>query len=71
MTQANMELLNALREAGASEESAQAAAQSVSAAGEGATKADLASLESRLIRWVTALVLATNGLLFAALRFTG
>ncbi|MDD9823871.1 MAG: hypothetical protein OXU43_01625 [Gammaproteobacteria bacterium] len=43
----------------------------MSAAGEGATKADLASLESRLIRWVTALVLATNGLLFAALRFTG
>ena len=66
-----MELLSALREAGASEESAQAAAQSVSAAGEGATKADLASLESRLIRWVTALVPATNGLLFAALRFTG
>jgi len=41
MTQANIELLNALREAGASEEAAEAAARSVAAAADLATKADV------------------------------
>jgi len=42
MTQANIELLHALREAGASEEAAEAAARSVSSGGAGlATEADV------------------------------
>ena len=35
------------------------------------TKADLAVRDARLVRWVTALVLSANALLFAALRLTG
>jgi len=49
MTQANIELLDALKAAGAPEEKARAAAQSVAATGEVATKADLARLESRML----------------------
>ena len=48
MTQANIELLRALREAGASEEAATAAAQSVAPGDQLATKADLEALEARL-----------------------
>ncbi|MDD9864467.1 MAG: hypothetical protein OXU54_07835 [Gammaproteobacteria bacterium] len=48
MTQANIELLRALREAGASEEAATAAAQSVAPGDRLATKADLEALEARL-----------------------
>ena len=48
MTPANIELLEALAEAGASEEKARAAAVSVAGAGETATKADLARLETQL-----------------------
>jgi len=74
MTQANIELLNALKSAGADEGLAEAAARSVAASGEVATKADLAALETRLVRWVTVLVLGAvlgaNALLFAALRLT-
>jgi len=54
MTQANMELLEALLSAGADEEKARAAAASVAATGEVATKADLANLRADLVRWVTA-----------------
>jgi len=51
MTQANIELLDALKAAGAPEEKARAAAQSVAATGEVATKADLARLESRMLAY--------------------
>ena len=77
MTQANIELLHALREAGASEEAAEAAARSVAGAGDRgdlATKADVhaavSASEARLVRWGTVLVLGANALLFAALRLT-
>ena len=36
-----------------------------------ATKADLAALEVRLVKWGVAIALAIAGLLFAALRLTG
>jgi len=72
------ELREALVEAGASEERANAAAAAVAGAGDLATKADVrqivaaseARLEARLVRWVTVLVLGANALLFAALRLT-
>ena len=48
MTQANIELLNALREAGASAEAAEAAARSIAMSGEVATKADLATTKADL-----------------------
>jgi len=103
MTQANIELLEALEVAGVPKEKARAAAASVAAAGEVATKADLreglaelrgelreglaelraelreglaelraelAERDAKLVRWVTALVLGANALLFAALRLT-
>ncbi|MDD9819241.1 MAG: hypothetical protein OXU61_14095 [Gammaproteobacteria bacterium] len=66
MTQANIELLQALRKAGAPEEDALAAAKSVAPGEEVATKADLAALEARL-SWKLVGALA----LFAALvKFT-
>jgi len=53
MTQANIELLNALKSAGADEALAEAAARTVAASGEAATKADLATglagLETRML----------------------
>jgi len=48
MTQANIELLNALKSAGADEALAEAAARSVAASGEVATKADLAKLQANV-----------------------
>jgi len=52
MTQANLELLNALKEVGASDATAQAAARSVATSSDVVTKADLAAglagLEARL-----------------------
>ena len=48
MTQANLELLDALQAAGAPEDKARAAAQSMAPASDVATKADLAELETRL-----------------------
>jgi len=51
MTQANLELLNALKSAGADEALAEAAARSVTASGEAATKADLARLETRMLAY--------------------
>ena len=48
MTQANLELLDALQAAGAPENKARAAAQSMAPASDVATKADLAELETRL-----------------------
>ncbi|MDD9863848.1 MAG: hypothetical protein OXU54_04655 [Gammaproteobacteria bacterium] len=47
MTQANIELLEALESAGAPKERARAAATSVATAADMATKADLATLEAR------------------------
>jgi len=70
MTQANIELLHALREAGASEEAAEAAARSVAASGEVATKADLARLEARLggrILTAVGVVVASQALAVAVL----
>jgi len=69
MTQANLELLRALKSAGADEALAEAAACSLAASGEAATKADLAAalaqLEARLT-WrlvgVAAVVLAAIAL---------
>jgi len=65
MTQANIELLEALEVAGVPKEKARAAAASVAAAGEAATKADLAQLEARLT-WrlvgVAAVILAAIAL---------
>jgi len=50
MTQANLEMLRALETAGVPKGEAQAAAASVAAASDAATKADLAALETRLTR---------------------
>jgi len=78
MTTMIAELREALVAAGAPEKQAEAAAAAVAGAGETATKADLAALETRMawrdarmVRWVTVLVLGANALLFAALRLTG
>jgi len=48
MTQANLELLDALQAAGAPEDKARAAAQSMAPAGDVATKADLAKLQANV-----------------------
>ena len=56
MTQANVELLEALEVAGVPKEKARAAAASVAAAGEVATKADLAELKAELTVRMTLLV---------------
>jgi len=52
MTQANIELLKALKSAGADEALAEAAARSPMAVGEVATKADLARLETRVLAYL-------------------
>ena len=71
MTQANVELLEALEVAGVPKEKARAAAASVAAAGEAATKADLAELKAELTVRMTLLV-APLYVLFAylAIRFS-
>ena len=56
MTLANVELLEALEVAGVPKEKARAAAASVAAAGEVATKADLAELKAELTVRMTLLV---------------
>ncbi|MDD9823640.1 MAG: hypothetical protein OXU43_00410 [Gammaproteobacteria bacterium] len=56
MTLANVELLEALEVAGVPKEKARAAAASVAAAGEAATKADLAELKAELTVRMTLLV---------------
>ena len=61
MTQANIELLYALKEAGVSEATAEAAAQSVAASGEVATKADLAELKA----WLAWPIMGTAGVVLA------
>ncbi|MDD9816724.1 MAG: hypothetical protein OXU61_01085 [Gammaproteobacteria bacterium] len=48
MTQANIELLHALKDAGATDELAEAAARSVAASGDVATKADIAALRAEM-----------------------
>jgi len=62
MTQANIELLHTLREAGAAE----AAARSVAPSGETATKADLARLSGRILTAVGVMV-ASQALAVAVL----
>ena len=71
MTLANVELLEALEVAGVPKEKARAAAASVAAAGEAATKADLAELKAELTVRMTLLV-APLYVLFAylAIRFS-
>ena len=79
MTQANVELLDALRDAGAADDKARAAAQSVATVGNVATKeditairADMAAMESRLIRWMVGMIFPQYALLaFIALRLPG
>jgi len=61
MTQANIELLYALKEAGVSEATAEAAAQSVAASAEVATKADLAELKA----WLALPIMGTAGVVLA------
>jgi len=68
MTQANVELLEVLEVAGVPKEKARAAAASVAAAGEAATKADLAELKADLTVRMTMLV-APLYVLFAYLAF--
>lgn len=71
-------LRRALVEAGASEERAKKAAESVVHAREGATKADIAALEVAMERNFRAMtfrligaIFAMQALMLAALRFTG
>jgi len=66
MTQANIELPDALSAAGVPREKARAAAESMVAAAEAATKTDLVALEARLTQWVTAPVLGATGAILAA-----
>ena len=66
MTQANIELLDALSAAGMSREKARAAAESIAATAEVATKTALVALEARLTQWVTAPVLGATGATLAA-----
>jgi len=66
MTQANIELPDALSAAGVAREKARAAAESMAAAAEAATKTDLVALEARLTQWVTAPVLGATGATLAA-----
>ena len=66
MTQANVELLEALEVAGVPKEKARAAAASVAAAGDAATKADLAELKAELTVRMT-LLIAPLYVLFAYL----
>jgi len=58
-----MELLDALQDAGASDDKARAAAQSVAAVGDTATKADIAQLEARLTWRMVGLVVPVYVLL--------
>jgi len=48
MTQANIELLDALRDAGAADDKARAAAQSVAAVGDVATKEDISAVRTEM-----------------------
>jgi len=66
MTQANIELLDDLSAAGVSREGAHAAAESIAAAAEAATKTDLVALEARLTQWMTAPVSGATGAILAA-----
>ena len=52
MSSITIELYDALKGAGASEEQARKAAEAVSASRDTATKSDLVSLEIRLIKWM-------------------
>jgi len=63
MTQANLELLDALQAAGAPEDKARAAAQSMAPAGDVATKADLAELKA----WLAWRLVAGVAILLAAM----
>ena len=74
-----IDTLAAVREltaAGLPGKQAEAIVSTVSRAGEAqsshlATKADLAALEVRLLKWGVGIAVATAGLLFAALRLVG
>jgi len=77
MTQANIELLDALRNAGTADDKARAAAQSVAAkedisavcAEMTAMRAEMAAMEVRLIRWLVGTISPLYALLaFVALR---
>ena len=75
MTTIVVEIYDALRKAGADEESARAAAQAVLGAEERqqlATKADIEALDKRLsvIQWIGVIFLALNGSLIATLLWT-
>ena len=51
-----IELYDALKSAGVSEEQARKAAEAVSGSKEASTKSDLVSLEVRLIKWMIAML---------------
>ena len=56
MSGITIELYDALRSAGVSEEQARKAAEAVSGSKEVSTKSDLVSLEVRLIKWMVAML---------------
>ena len=67
MTQANLELLDALQAAGAPEDKARAAAQSMAPAGDVATKADLKAALSELETRLTWRLFGGMAILLAAM----
>ena len=56
MSGITIELYDALKSAGVSEEQARKAAEAVSGSREASTKSDLVSLEVRLIKWMIAML---------------
>ena len=56
MSGITIELYDALKSAGVSEEQARKAAEAVSGSREASTKSDLVSLEVRLIKWMIAIL---------------
>ena len=56
MSGITIELYDALKSAGVSEEQARKAAEAVSGSKEASTKSDLVSLEVRLIKWMIAML---------------
>ncbi len=65
-------LYKALIQAGASEDTAERAVEDLAHTDDVATKADLAKLEIRLIKWIvaaTALIISAMGLMFTAAGF--
>ena len=56
MSSITIELYDALKSAGVSEEQARKAAEAVSGSKEVSTKSDLVSLEVRLVKWMVAML---------------